>query len=780
MTKFKSRFSQEVQEFLSNDEWLIVEEEYNGLDNYENESIFALTSGKMGSRGAHEEGFSQKSLPANYVHGVFDRSEAFQRELVNTPDWAKLKMYVLLEPISLETGKGISDYIRVLDLKNGLVAKHYIHESRDGRKTQVEIIKVLSRNLPSTGSLRYYVTPLNYDGILEFENVIDGSVTNFMDYPRFRVKHLNIRDVYSLDGDGVGVLSETRDYLQALATTAAVRMTDLDGKDIPTNKQFRPFGEVACEFFDAHVEPGQTVVVDKFAAIAAEKDGFDVRKVSRSQLVQAMELGFEEILAGNREVYAQMWENADVVIEGDEKMQKGLRFNIFHLMSTPNPNDNRTNVGAKLLHGEEYGGHAFWDTELFMLPFFSLTFPDTAKNLVEYRYEMLPGAKRNAIKRGGTGARYPWESADTGDEECPDWTVEYDGTVTPCTVADEEIHVTADVIYGGMQYYLFTGDQEYYEDNLLEMLIETSRFWLSRLEWNDEKEHYEFTGVTGPDEWHENVANSTFTNYMAQWSLNTAHEELSKLKTDNPELFASLVRKTNLEDSEILNWKEEAAKIYIPQAGSDGIIEQYEGYFDLHDAEISEYDDNNMPLWPKELEQYPKETTSILKQADIVMLMFLFRDSIDLDTQKKNYKYYEARTKHGSSLSPSIHSLMGLHTGYDDLAYEYLERSAFIDLENKNRNTREGLHAAAMGGTWQAVVFGYAGVLVDRDTGVLHIDPKLPEQWSKLRFSIHLKGEKLDVEIDGDNVKVVSSLEGSDTKYYVYGEERSVELSEQG
>ena len=248
---YKNRFSEEVRKYLSDDEWLHVEENYDRLANYENESIFALTSGKMSSRGAHEEGFSLKSLPAHYVHGVFDRSEAYQRELVNTPDWAKLKMYVSLEPIALETGQGISDYIRVLDLKNGLVAKHYIHESREGRKTQVEIVKYMSREHQTVGGFRYYITPLNYEEVIEFENIIDATVTNFLDYPRFRVKHLTVRDVFSLGGDGVGVLTETRDFLQAVCTTAAVRMSDLNGEEISTNREFKPFGEVACEFFDA-------------------------------------------------------------------------------------------------------------------------------------------------------------------------------------------------------------------------------------------------------------------------------------------------------------------------------------------------------------------------------------------------------------------------------------------------------------------------------------------------------------------------------------------------
>lgn len=763
---YKTRFTPEVQAILSDDDWLVSEESYDGNKNLVTESLFTLCSGKMSSRGAHEEGFVRKTLPAHYLHGVFDRSEAFQRELVNMPDWAKLKIYFLREPVSPETGKELSEYTRVLDLKNGLLAKHYIHEDEEGRRTRVETVKYLSRRHPRCGAMRYYVTPLNYAGIIEFENVIDATVTNFMDYPRFRVKHLAIREVYSLDGDGIGVLSETRDFLQAVASVAAVRLMDLTGEVFPTTRQYRPYGEVACEFFDAHLDEGQTVVVDKFAAVAAARDGFDVRKVALQELEGALIRGFEDGLQGNREIYDELWDKADLVIDGDAKMQKALRFNIFHLMSTPNPDDNLTNIGAKLLHGEEYGGHAFWDTELFILPFFSLVFPEQAKKLVEYRYQLLPGAKRNAIYRNGLGARYPWESADTGDEECPEWTIEGDGTAYPCTVADQELHVTADIIYGGLQYYHYTGDVRYYEENLLEMMAETARFWLSRLEWNEELQVYELTEVTGPDEWHEDVANNTYTNFLAKWNLETAVQHLRAFALAKTGDFKRLADKLALKDDELSEWSTVAAKIYLP--AESGLLEEFSGYFELRDVPITEFNERGMPVFPHELRQYPRHENTIIKQADIVMLMFLFPDLFDEETQKINYDYYEKRTLHGSSLSPSIHCLMGLRTGDSHLAYEHLERSAYIDLEDKHKNTREGLHAAAAAGSWQSVVLGFGGLRIQAD-GILRIDPQLPSHWQKLGFKVNYQGVPLLVEITHVDVQVSSPIDT--TMSYQVGEE---------
>lgn len=771
MKDYKSLFSPQVKAFLSEDEWLIAEKKYDRQKNLVYESLFTLCSGKMSSRGAHEEGFALKSLPAHYLHGVFDRSEAFQRELVNTPDWAKLKIYHLREPIALETGRGISDYIRVLDLKHGILAKHYVHEDIECRKTRIEVLKLLSREHPRCGCLRFFITPLNYAGIFEFENVVDATVTNFMDYPRFRVKHLNVREVDSPNGDGCAVLTETRDFLQAISTQTAVRVFNTDGTERTTRKQFRPYGEVACEFFDVHLANNETVVIDKFAAVAAEKDGFDVRKVAASDLKHQIRRGFVAEAAANRAFYVRYWEEADLQIVGDEKMQKAMRFNIFHLMSTPNPDDNMTNIGAKLLHGEEYGGHAFWDTEIFILPFFSLVFPDQARNLVEYRYHMLPGAKRNARLRGGTGARYPWESADTGDEECPDWTIEWDGTATRCTVAEQELHVTADVIYGGLQYYNFTGDVHYHRYMLLEMMIETSRFWISRLEWNEEMEKYELTGVTGPDEWHEDVANSYFTNYMTRWSLRETVAQLEKVAKEDSHFFSTLSKKMKLNEREIAAWQEAADKIYLP--AEKGLLEQFSGYFDLHHAEIDSWNEHNMPLMPSALKGYPKKDTCIIKQADIVMLLYLFQEAFDEETQYLNYDYYEKRTLHGSSLSPSVYCLMGLHVGEAERAYGHLERSAYIDLEDKHRNTREGLHAAAAAGSWQCVVFGFAGLHI-ADDGTISLNPRLPEHWEKVSFKFYYRGQPLYVEVTADQACIYSK-EACEFHYSMRGKTYRVE-----
>lgn len=767
---YKNRFSDKIQCFIANDEWIVAETEYNPRNNLMYETNFALASGMMGNRASHPEGFIRKELPANYMHGVFDRSEAFQRELCNTPNWNLLKIYYKTEPMGPESGQELQDYIRILDLKNGFIATHYITVAYDGRKTLIESIKVLSRENPECARFRFYITPLNYSGQLEFENIIDATVTNFMDFPRFRVKHLNTRQIGPLEKTGIYVQSETRDFLLPLTTVADVLATDHTGKDILGSRQYRGHGEQAVEFFDANVTEGETICIDKFAAVVSGRDGGNTKIIAEEKLRSFMTRSLEKELETQSSIYAGLWKRANIKIEGDPKLQLAVRFDLFHLMSTPNPKDNRTNIGAKLIHGEEYGGHAFWDTELFILPFFTLTFPEVAKNLVEYRYLLLDAARRNATKRGQIGARYPWESADTGDEECPDWTIEGDGTCYECTVADQEVHVTADIIYGGLQYFLWTGDMEYYENNLLEMLAETARFWNSRIEYNSEKDYFEITGITGPDEWHEDVANNAYTNYMAKWNMLTAVKHLRDFSKNKVEKCKKLYEKLKLTEAELETFEKNANKIYIPI--SEGLVEQFEGYFKLKDHEIHEWDENHMPILPKALKGIKRDETTILKQADVVMLMFLFDEEFDAQMKRNNFDYYERRTLHRSSLSPSIYCLMGLRVGESERAYDYLCRSAFVDIDNNQGNTREGIHAASAGGTWQALVFGFGGLII-RDNQ-LHFTPRLPEKWTKLSFSLFWKGDLIDVEISKDEVNIHSR--NTEEVYYVNGREYKIEM----
>lgn len=763
----RDRFSEKLQTLLGGDEWLILQDEYDAAENLNYESLFCLTNGYLGTRGSYEEG-TVKSLPCTFVNGVFDKSETFMRELANLPNWLGIRLYVEKELIGIENCS-ILEFSRVLDMKHAMLVKRFLLEDKKGRQTLVEGIRFVSRANVHRMAVKLYVTPINYDGIIEVENIVDGSVINFADAPRFKVKHTYLVANERLTENGVYIECATRDNHLHVGTGAFLD-AERNGKSVIKTRQFYAFGEQTIEFQDFDAEQGVTTEITKYASIYTERDlpKYELHSAVKNEIDAFVERGFEQELAEHFKVYEEMWKEADIQIQGDFDLDRAVRFNIFHLMSTGNEHDDRVNVGAKLLHGEEYGGHAFWDTELFMLPFFAYVFPKTAKNLESYRYRLLDAARANAAKNGYKGAQYPWESADDGTEQCPDWTIEPDGTCYRCYVADYEHHVTAAVAYGIYDYVKITKDTSFLLKKGAEILMETARFWASRCEYITEKDRYEIRKVTGPDEWHEPVDNNVYTNYLAKWNLRYVIALIQDLKEHHREDYDRIAEKILLTEKEIEEWNLVQSKIYLPRKEGTQLLEQFEGYFDLQEVTIQEYDKNDWPIRPAELKTMKTKETQIIKQADVVMLLHLMGEEFDEETTKLNYSYYEKRTLHGSSLSPSIYSIMGLKVGDDTKAYRYLRTAAFIDLINLQKNTREGIHAANAGGVWQTVVFGFAGLSIDAD-GILNITPKMPKEWEGVTFRIHYLNSWLEISIDAKNNAAVKVLEGAQTDVKVNG-----------
>ena len=763
----RDRFSEKLQTLLGGDEWLILQDEYDAAENLNYESLFCLTNGYLGTRGSYEEG-TVKSLPCTFVNGVFDKSETFMRELANLPNCLGIRLYVEKELIGIENCS-ILEFSRVLDMKHAMLVKRFLLEDKKGRQTLVEGIRFVSRANVHRMAVKLYVTPINYDGIIEVENIVDGSVINFADAPRFKVKHTYLVANERLTENGVYIECATRDNHLHVGTGAFLD-AERNGKSVIKTRQFYAFGEQTIEFQDFDAEQGVTTEITKYASIYTERDlpKYELHSAVKNEIDAFVERGFEQELAEHFKVYEEMWKEADIQIQGDFDLDRAVRFNIFHLMSTGNEHDDRVNVGAKLLHGEEYGGHAFWDTELFMLPFFAYVFPKTAKNLESYRYRLLDAARANAAKNGYKGAQYPWESADDGTEQCPDWTIEPDGTCYRCYVADYEHHVTAAVAYGIYDYVKITKDTSFLLKKGGEILMETARFWASRCEYITEKDRYEIRKVTGPDEWHEPVDNNVYTNYLAKWNLRYVIALIQDLKEHHREDYDRIAEKISLTEKEIEEWNLVQSKIYLPRKEGTQLLEQFEGYFDLQEVTIQEYDKNDWPIRPAELKTMKTKETQIIKQADVVMLLHLMGEEFDEETTKLNYSYYEKRTLHGSSLSPSIYSIMGLKVGDDTKAYRYLRRAAFIDLINLQKNTREGIHAANAGGVWQTVVFGFAGLSIDAD-GILNITPKMPKEWEGVTFRIHYLNSWLEISIDAKNNAAVKVLEGAQTDVKVNG-----------
>lgn len=770
----RDRFSEKLNEMLSTDDWMILQQEYEPEENLKYESLFSLSNGYLGIRGSYEEG-TKITLPYLYINGVFDKSETFMRELAALPNWLGIRLYVEKELIGIEDCE-ILEFSRVLDMKHALLARRVLLRDKKGRETLLEGIRFASRARVHRMGVKLYVTPMNYSGIIEVESMIDGSIFNFYDAPRFKVKHTYMTANEKLDADGAYIEVATRDNHLHVGTGCRIEAyknsgTGLNKENILKNRSFGAFGEQAVEFADFDAAEGETVEIVKYVSMFTQREAakYALHTKVKEEIDAFIQTGFEEELAAHEAVYANLWEKADIRIEGDFELDRAIRFNLFHLMSTGNEHDDRVNVGAKLLSGEEYGGHAFWDTELFMLPFFAHVFPKTARNLETYRYRLLDAARANARKNGYQGAQYPWESADDGTEQCPDWTIEPDGTCYRCYVAVYEHHVTAAVAYGVYDYVKITGDMEFLLGKGAEILTETARFWASRCEYVAGKDRYEINQVTGPDEWHEPVNNNLYTNYLAKWNLRYVLSLVDTLEKEHTGAYRELIEKTGLTKEELIKWQEVQEKMYLPRKEGTKLLEQFEGYFELENVVIEKYDENDWPIRPEALKNRRARETQIIKQADVVMLLHLMAEEFEEETTRLNYEYYEKRTLHGSSLSPSIYSVMGLKVGDGSKAYRYLRRAAFIDLLNLQRNTREGIHAANTGGVWQTVVFGFAGVAIGED-GILSIRPNMPKEWESLNFRIHYRTSWLEIRIDGDNSAIVKVLEGDPITVRINGE----------
>lgn len=750
-------FIDKIRNFKSEEEFIIPESKYEEKENLNFESLFALSNGYLGIRGSHEEG-TKRTLPYFFINGIFDKSETFMRELVALPNPLGIKFYIEKELIGIENCE-ILKYSRELDIKNGILWKCLILKDKYGRETKIEGCRFVSRKNIHRIGIIYNLTPLNYGGIIEVESETDGRIINFLDAPRFKVKHTKLVRNEKLNSSGGNYIEvATRDNGLHVGVGSYVEAYK-DEKVILNNRKFNAFGELTSEFGDVTLETGEVATFIKYISVFTENDvdKDDIKLKTENEITGFLTKGIFEELKEHCLKYKSMWEIADIKIDGDKELNKAVRFNIFHLMSTGSEVNDNINIGAKLLTGEEYGGHAFWDTELFMLPFFSYVFPNIARNLETYRYKLLNAAKENAKKNGFKGAQYPWESADDGSEQCPAYTIEPDGSCYRCYVADYEHHVTAAIAYGIYNYTRITGDIDFFCNKGIYILIETARFWASRCEYISEKDRYEIRKVTGPDEWHEPVDNNVYTNYLARWNLLYVKRSLDKIKAENSKIYYSILEETHFTDEESTLWREISDKIYLPKMEGVNILEQFEGYFKLEDCIIEKYDKNDWPIRPEILKTMPVYKTRLIKQADIVMLLHLLREEFTEQEIKDNYYYYEKRTMHGSSLSPSIYAITGLKIGDAKKAYRYLKRAAFIDLLNLQKNTREGIHAANAGGVWQVVIFGFAGVDID-EAGELSIKPSMPKEWRSLKFRLHHREKLLEITVYGDNRYEVKNI----------------------
>lgn len=478
-----------------------------------------------------------------------------------------------------------------------------------------------------------------------------------------------------------------------------------------------------------------------FALSTSEKDGRVTRLVAvdrdgpaHGALAEAASSGPARLLARHRRAWRERWVDADVAVDGDSRAQRDLRFALYHLIIAADPESDRASVGARALSGPGYRGHVFWDTEVFVLPFYIWTHPQTARALLAYRHRTLPAARRKAARLGYEGALYAWESADTGDEATPDFVWLPDGTRLTILTGVQEHHISADVAWAVWQYWQVTGDDGFVEEMGAEIVLETARFWASRTTPGKDGRHH-VCEVIGPDEYHEGVDDNAYTNVLARWNLQAAGALCDRF----PEVAAA----AGVTPSERERWKEVAAGLVVLFDPATGLYEQFDGFFDLED--VRAVDLAPRPFTGEMVVGVDRlRRTQVVKQADVLMLRVLLPEEVSVEVQAANYRHYEPRTCHGSSLSPAIHALVAARVGVLDDALGYFHLAGGLDLEDRMGNGADGVHIATMGGLWQAAVFGFGGVRADGDA--VRIDPRLPPGWDGLAFPVRWRGTRVSVE----------------------------------
>jgi trehalose/maltose hydrolase-like predicted phosphorylase len=715
------------------DLWTLSEDSFDPKKQHHKETIFTIGNGYLSTRGAFEEGYPGDRR-ATFIHGVFDKAPIVFTELANAPDWLPVTIYLNSERFSLDSGT-VDSFQRSLDLRTGLLTRVVRWRSPSGLAATLTFERFVSLADEHMLYLRCRVTP-EFAGTVEFRAGMNGNMHND-GLVHWQWASQGRRE------DTIYLHNRTRHSEIDIVT--AMQMTDVIGREIELQEwdvQNAPTLMVRLE-----AVPGQMVGIDKQVAIFSSRDveSTEVVTMAVNRLQNAST--WESALKENNEAWAEEWDRTDVIIEGDEEAQIAIRFNLFQmLIAAPRHND-RVNIGAKTLSGFGYRGHAFWDTEIFMLPLFIYTAPHIAKNLLNYRYNNLPGARRKAQANGFEGAQFPWESADTGDEVTPTWVPHFAEPTRLVRIwtGDIEIHISADIAHAAYQYWQATDDDEWFIERGVELILDTARFWASRAEWNAEAGRYEYNDVIGPDEYHEHVDNNAYTNRMAQWNLQTALDILEWLKRYAPHKADELTTQLDLNNERLSKWRDVIENIYL-HIEPTGLIEQFEGYYQRKDIDLAALE----PRTKSAQEIFGIEgcnETQILKQPDVLMMQYILRDHYSDESVYVNYEHYDPRTDHtyGSSLGPSIMAIMACDVGKPEAAYEHFIRAVRADLRDVRGNAGDGIHAASAGGTWQAVIFGFGGLRVTSEGWT--IQPRLPKHWKRLAFKFFHRGQMESVEV---------------------------------
>lgn len=754
------------QEYIVTHPWSIIEEGFDPERVKSSESLFSLGNGAMGQRANFEEQYSGPTFQGSYIAGVYypDKTRVgwwkngypeYFAKVLNAPNWIGVNVSVDGEALDLHTCKSVVDFKRELDMKTGLYTRSFKATLQNGKEVEVAVLRFLSLDMDELGVIDYRVTPLSADAQISFTPYIYAGITN---------EDSNWDDKF-WDIKGISANKSAAFIHSATEKTAFHVCTYMDSQVFLNDKpvaesQVDQTAMMASVTYEAMVAKGETINLEKYAGYTVSTNHAidDLIPAAKAVLAKGKETGVKALANAQAAAWEQIWAMADIKIQGDDKAQQGIRFNIFQLNQTYLGKDPRLNIGPKGFTGEKYGGSTYWDTEAYCLPFYMATKnQQVARNLLIYRYKHLQKAIENAQKLGFTDGAALYPMVTMNGEECHnEWEITF-----------EEIHRNGAIAFAIFNYARYTGDTSYINEMGAEVLIGIARFWKQRATFSKEKGKYVILGVTGPNEYENNVNNNWYTNFSAQWCLNYAAAQMNRIQSEAAADYERITNKTNLTASEMEDWTKVADGLYFPYSAEHNVFLQQDGFLDKELIEVGDLDPKQRPInqhwsWDRILR------SPYIKQADTLQGFYFFEDQFTDEELERHFDFYEPFTVHESSLSPCVHAIQAAKLGRMEQAYTFYLRTSRLDLDDYNKEVEEGCHITSMAGTWMSIVEGFAGFRIRDDKPSL--TPRIPEQWDSYRFRVNFRGQILTVtidanlcslEVDGDSSLTVS-INGQD------------------
>ena len=701
--------------------WNIIIEGFNKADITKHESIFSLGNGAMGMRANFEEDYTGDTLQGSYIGGVYypDKTRVgwwkngypeYFAKVLNAPSWIGLHIKINGELLDLNTCLKVKNFRRQLNMKEGWYERSFIAMLPNQQEIQVKVLRFLSLRYDELGALRYEITPLTTEATIEIESYLDSGIKN--SDANWDERFWNTLEISSEDNFAT-ILAETKKTGFKVHTFMQNQLF-IDNKALNISpKENKKENYIGLQY-EVKVKQNQTFRIEKYGGYSISND---YSTLTKSKTLSKSIALFDSLLEKQKEDWATIWEISDIVIEGDEKAQQGIRFNIFQLNQTYSGKYAHLNIGPKGFTGEKYGGSTYWDTEAYCLPFYmAAKGAEVARNLLMYRYNQLDKAIENAQKLGFTGGAALYPMVTMNGEECHnEWEITF-----------EEIHRNGAIAFAIYNYTRYTGDESYIKEYGIKVLIAIARFWAQRVSFSAEKQKYVILGVTGPNEYENNVNNNFYTNYIAQWCLRYAAEQVEVFKREA------------IAKEELQQWLHIAQNMYFPYSEKYGVYLQQDGFLDKELKPASAIPTEEGPLnqhwsWDRILR------SPYIKQADTLQGFYFFRNHFTHEELRKHYEFYEPFTVHESSLSPCVHSVLAAALDKKEEAYALYLRTSRLDLDDYNKEVHEGLHITSMAGTWLSIVEGFGGMhVVDNQ---LHFKPCLPAHWRSLSFKVIFRGQ---------------------------------------